>query len=214
MEPPGTEVSTAHGEEGTSLIRTGPEAEFLREWLQRPARLGRYALLCLGGVVLGAGVALFLTNGSILGVAFALFGGVLLALGAVQHVLLRHELTHWPLDALLFEDGIELVLSNGEIRASTWSDPNFSIALVSRRAPAPANREYLLIWMSEGKIPSVELSEAGFDALLQEATARRLDIDERRRGRGDVPSRWIWVKGGLGSTTLSLEAPTEGETPS
>ena len=150
-----------------------------------------------------------------LGVAFALFGAVLLGLGAVQHLLLRRELANWPLDALLFEDGIELVLSNGEIRGLHWADPAFSLALVSRKAPAPAHREYLLVWTNEGKIPSVELSEDGFEALLREASARRLLIEERRRGRGEAPARWILVTAGSGTGTLSLDRPAEPtETPS
>lgn len=203
------------GEPGTSLIRTGAEAEFLRRWLERPARAGRYALIGLGGTVVAAGVAVYLTNGSVLGIAFALFGAVLLVLGAVQHLLLHRELANWPLDALLFEDGIELVLSNGEIRGLHWADPAFSLALVSRKAPAPAHREYLLVWTNEGKIPSVELSEAGFDALLREASARRLLIEERRRGRGEAPARWILVTAGGGTGALSLDRPAEPtETPS
>jgi hypothetical protein len=209
MAAPGTPAMTSDGEPGTSLIRSGDEATLLRHRLERPARAGRYALLFLGGVVLAAGVALYVTDGSILGVAFALFGAVLLALGAIQHVLLRRELRLWPLDALLFEDGIELVLSNGEIRGLTWTDPEFALALVARRAPAPAKREYLLVWLSEGKLPSVELSEDGFEAVLREATARRLLVSEHRRGAGDAASRWIEVKAGFSPPPLSLESPAE-----
>ncbi len=215
MEAPESGDTGSAGEPGTSLIRTGAEAEFLRRWLERPARAGRYALIGLGGTVVAAGVAVYLTNGSVLGIAFALFGAVLLGLGAVQHVLLRRELANWPLDALLFEDGIELVLSNGEIRGLPWADPTFSLALVSRKAPAPAHREFLLVWTNEGKIPSVELSEEGFEAVLREASARRLLIEERRRGRGDAPARWILVTAGGGSAALSLDRPAEPtETPS
>lgn len=201
MDPSGT--GDAHAPEaGTSLIRTGTEADELQRRLERPARMGRYLLLLLGAIVLGAGLAVFLTNGSLLGIAFALFGAVLLVLGVVQHLLLRRELAHWPKEALLHEDGIELVLRNGEVRVLGWSDPEFAMALVARRAKPPVNREWLLLWIADTKVPSVELSEEGFDAVMREAEAHRLVVNERRRGKGDAESRWIEVRA-YGSPTAA-----------
>jgi hypothetical protein len=200
----------ADAEVGTSLVRTGPEVAALRRALERPARAGRYMLLLLGAIALGAGVAVYLTNTTVLGLAFAAFGVVLLALGGVQHFLLRRDLRNWPQDALLFEEGIEIVLANGEIRVLPWTDPKFSLALVSRKAPAPANREFLLVWLAEGKIPSIEISEEGFDAVIREVAARRLIVQERRRGKGEAAGRWIAVSAGFASQPLQLDgAPDE-----
>ncbi len=180
-----------------SLVRIGDDADQLRKRLERPARLGRYVLGVPGVVTAAAGIALWLIDHSIVGIAFAAFGGVLIVLGVAQHILLRRELAHWPMDALLFDEGIELTLTNGEVRGVMWSDPQLSIVLVNRRAPAPAGREFLLVWMMDSRIPLIELSAEGFDRLMRVAATQRLDVNERRRGHGDKAARWIEIRPGV-----------------
>ncbi len=184
-----TEHSSIEGhpevpEGAVQLVRQGPEAQFLRERLERPGRLGRYLFLGLGAVTASAGIAAYLTHALLIGLALGAFGGVLLALGLVQHVLLRRDDRHWPVEAYLWKEGLELILQNGEVRGANWSDPDFGLTLLSRPAPSPADREFLLVWMMDARIPSVEVSEEGFLLVRQEAEAQKLLIAERRRGKG------------------------------
>jgi len=83
---------------------------------------------------------------------------------------------------LLWNEGVELVLPNGEVRGATWSDSDLALELVSRRAPLPAKREYLLLWLPDSKIPPVQLSEDGYDRLAKVAADGGLHISQSRRG--------------------------------
>jgi hypothetical protein len=150
--------------------------------MERPARLGRYVLTLLGAVSAGAGIAFWATTGSVVGLALGAFGGVLIVLGAVQHLLYRRDQTHWPEEVLLWDEGIELVLPNGEICGASWSDPDLGLQLVARRAPPPAQREYLLFWLSDSRIPPVELSAEGFDRVTEAAQQRGLRVSHTRHG--------------------------------
>jgi hypothetical protein len=190
--------------EGISLVREDAAAASLRRRLERPARLGLYVLATPGAVTAAAGTALWLSSSSLLGVALATFGGVLVALGIAQLYLLRRDLEHWPDGALLWEEGVELVLHNGEVRGASWTDPDLALNLVARRAPLPADREYLLLWMSEGRIPSVELSEEGFARLRQAAVTHELTVTEHRRGRVSDGTQWIEIRS---SMAAQLAAP-------
>ncbi|MCI4339596.1 MAG: hypothetical protein L3J68_04615 [Thermoplasmata archaeon] len=180
-------------EGGVSLIRDDEATALLRRRLERPARLGLYVLALPGAVAEAAGIALFLTSPSLLGVAVALFGGVLIVLGVVQFLLLQSDLAHWPDRVFLWEGGIELVLHNGEVRGVAWTDPDLALGLVARRAPPPAGREFLLVWMSEGRIPSIELSAEGFTRLRKAAEDHRLAVTEQRRGRASDGAQWIEI---------------------
>lgn len=196
-------------ERGISLVRTGDEATFLRHRLERPARFGRYVLAVLGAIAAAAGVALWISTGSALGLALGLFGGVLIVLGVVQHLLLRRDLNHWPTDALLWDDGLELVLYNGEVRGASWTDPDIGLHLVARRAPAPAQREYLLVWLMESSIPPVELSAEGFDRVTRAAVDRGLKISQTRKGsRKDAP-QLIDIRQGAAAAAAALAKSVE-----
>lgn len=176
----------APAEEGASIARSGPEADFLRQRMERPARVGRYVLTLLGAVTASAGVAFRIESGSIAGLAIGAFGAVLLVLGIVQHYLHKRDLNHWPSDVILWHEGVELVLPNGEVRGATWSDSDLALELVSRRAPDPAKREFLLLWLPDPKIPPIQLSEEGYTMLAKTAADGGLSISPRRRGsRGD-----------------------------
>lgn len=169
-------------EGGVSLVRPGEEGALLRHRLERPARVGRVVLCFLGVVTAAAGIADWITTRLDVGIALAAFGGVLLALGVVQHLLYQQDLRHWPTDVVLWGEGIELVLSNGEVRGMMWSDPDIALQLVARRAPAPAEREYLLLWLPDSKIPAVELSSDGYDRIARIAADAHLQISMTRRG--------------------------------
>ncbi|MGA8710928.1 MAG: hypothetical protein WB786_06840 [Thermoplasmata archaeon] len=200
-------------EEGKSLVRTGEEAAALRRRSERPGRLGRYLLIGLGMTTAGAGAALWFTDGSLLGAALTFFGAVLLALGIVQHLLLRRDRSYWPDDALLWPQGLELVLHNGEVRGLSWSDPKLALDLVSRPAPPPTEQEFLLIWMPDSKIPAIEITSEGFEHLHTAAVDRRLVVTERRsRGRG-TRTRWVEIRQGA-TSTFGSDTVTGGGVPS
>lgn len=180
--------------DASSILRTGPGADLLRRRMERPARFGRVILPLLGVVTASAGVAMRIVTGASLGVALGAFGVVLIVLGAVQHLLYRRDQTHWPDQAFLWDDGVELVLHNGEVRGASWSDPDLALHLVARRAPSPADREYLLIWLMESSIPPVELSPEGFDHLRRMAVNRGLQMTEVRRGSKATSTQLVEIR--------------------
>jgi len=210
--PSTADSGAATGEEkGVSLVRKDEGATFLRRRIERPALLGQYILETLGAVTAGAGVALWLTDRSSLGLAMGAFGAVLVALGVVQFLILRRDRAHWPDEVVLWEGGVELMLHNGDVRGASWTDPDLALNLISRRAPATADREYLLVWMSEGKIPSAELSADGFERLRRAAESEHLLVTEPRPSRHADGPKWIEIRPGaagrpMGPTAASGEA--------
>jgi hypothetical protein len=181
-------------ETGFSLLRDDEAAHLLRRRHERPIRVGAYTLALLGSVTAAAGVALGLTAPTLLGVALPIFGLTLVAVGIAQFLLLRRDLAHWPDRALLLDGGVELVLHNGEVRGVSWTEADLALDLVARRAPPPADREFLLVWMTEGRIPSVELSAAGFARLRQAAESRRLGVTVHRKGRDPDGTQRIEIR--------------------
>ncbi len=145
--------------------------------------MGLYVLSILGMATAAIGAVLWFLSPSSLALGLAGLGGLLMVLGYVQYRLYRRDLTHWPDQAILWDGGIELVLHNGEVRGVSWSEPDLALDLVARKAPPPAGREFLLVWMSEGKIPSVELTEDGFEKVQRAAVAHELTVLQRRHGR-------------------------------
>jgi len=183
-----------NNEGGVSIVRTGEEAEMLRRRTDGPARIGRYFLGLLGAVTFSAGIADWIFAGSKIGLALGLFGSLLIILAVVQRYLYQRDRAHWPEQAILWKDGIELVLNNGEVRGTTWSDPDLAIDLVDRRAPPPAGREYLLIWMADSKIPPVQLSPEGFEQVNRATAGRPLRVTENRRGSRTEATRVIEIR--------------------
>ncbi len=196
----------------TSILRDGPEADQLRDRMERPARAGRVILALLGVVTASAGTAMWVTTKSGVGIALAGFGGVLLLLGVVQHLLYRRDQAHWPDQAHLWSDGLELVLRNGEVRGASWSDPDFSIELIARRAPSPAEREYVMIWLMDPKIPPVELSAKGFERVRQSAATYGLDLSQNRRGSRADSTQMIHIHPTTAATAAARAEATR--TPS
>jgi hypothetical protein len=193
VSPPSDDGSPVE-ENGAPVLLEDPAALVLRKRQERTARFGGYAFTTLGAITASAGTALWFTVPTPLGIALAVFGGVLVALGLVQFRLLQRDREHWPDRAILWEGGVELVLHNGEVRGVAWTDPDLALTLVARRAPLPVGREYLLVWIADGKVPSVELSATGFAALRRAAEDRRLAVTEQRRGREPNGTRWIEIR--------------------
>ncbi len=169
----------------------------LRHRLERPARLGRTILAVIGVVTASAGIADLITTRSPVGIAIAVFGFALLALGVAQHLLYQRDLKHWPTDVLMWDEGIELVLANGEVRGVMWSDSDIALQLVSRKAPKPAEREFLLLWLQDSKIPAVELSPEGYDRLTKTAADAGLQFTIVRRGHRTKGTQLIQIRPAL-----------------
>lgn len=200
-------------EDAYSILRGGPEADFLRLRMERPARFGRVILPFLGVVTASAGLTMRIATGSSLGFALGAFGIVLIVLGVVQHLLYRRDQAHWPDQAFLWEDGLELVLRNGEVRGASWSDPDLALHLIARRAPAPANREYLLIWLMESSIPPVELSAEGFDRLRKMAANHGLESTQVQRGRRADSTQLIEIHPSSAAAAAAMAKPAEASGP-
>ena len=202
MEPTAPVPPTPEDSEGgVPIVRTGPDAELLRHRIERVARFGGYTLGLLGAVTASAGGALWITTRSLVSVALGLFGGVLIFLGVVQYLLYQRDRAHWPDQAILWNDGVELVLHNGEVRGATWADSDLAMDLVDRRAPSPADREYLLVWMMDSKIPPVELSAEGFARLTQATVDRHLHVIESRRGSHSDATKLVVIRQGSSERT-------------
>jgi hypothetical protein len=180
--------------EGFSLLRSDASAAVLRQRLERPSRLGMTFFLLLGGVVAAAGLLLFISSRQLIDLPIALFGIILMVLGGAQFFLLKRDREHWPDKAFLWDGGVELMLHNGDVRGLSWTDPDLSFGLVSRPARAPVNREFLLIWMRDKNVPTIEISEEGFLRLRQIAEDRRLNVTENRKGRDKKLWQWIEIK--------------------
>ncbi len=176
--------------------------------MERPPRIGRLLFGVLGAITAAAGVAEWVTNMSVIGLALSAFGAVLIVLAVVQNNLLRRDFQHWPDQVVLREDGVEMFLHNGEVRGATWSDPDLALHLVERRAPPPASREYLLVWLMDSKIPPVELSAEGFDHLNRAFVNRSLRIHESRRGSRPDATRLIEIRQGSGGDTEDARQPS------
>jgi hypothetical protein len=219
VDPASYEESPGSTEgEGFSLLRTDASASVLRQRLERPSRLGMIFFLLLGAVVAATGLFLFASSRTLIDLPIALFGGILMVLGGAQYFLLKRDREHWPDKAFLWEGGIELMLHNGDVRGLSWSDPDLTFGLVSRPARAPVNREFLLLWIRDKNVPTIEISEEGFLRIRQTAEERRLNITENRRGRESKLWQWIEIRPyqlGQGSSAKpeGSEAPVDLSAP-
>ena len=199
-------------EDGISIAREGAAAEALYARMERPARLGRIAMGVLGAVTTAAGIAAWAIHDRLVGLALAAFGGVLIVLALIQHILLRRDDRHWATEVVLRTDGVEIFLRNGDGRGMSWTDSDFALNLVSRAAPAPENREYLLVWMPDPRIPSIELSAEGYDLLKQAVENQRLLVSPHRRGRKESATVWTEIRQG-GPGSFGSPAPSSKTLP-
>ena len=198
--------------EGFSLLRSDASAAVLRQRLERPSRLGMIFFLMLGAIVASAGLFLYLSNRDVINLPIALFGAILIVLGAAQYFLLKRDREHWPDHALLWDGGVELMLHNGDVRGLSWTDHDLAFGLVTRPARPPVDREFLLIWLRDKNVPTIELSEEGFRRLRQVAEDRRMNVQENRKGRDARLTQWLTIQPyRLGSD--DVKKPDSGEKP-
>jgi len=167
----------------------------------------------IGGVTAAAGIAIWATSRTPLAEAIAGFGGVLLALGVAQHFLYRRDQAHWPEQAHLWADGVELVLHNGEARGASWSDPDFSLHLIARRARPPIGREFVMIWLMDSKVPPLELSPEGFERLRRAAADHGLDLIQSRRGSRSDATQFIHIRPSSAATAAAGAKAAEATGP-
>jgi hypothetical protein len=177
-EAGGPAASPSEG--GVPLLRSDAESEGYRRQAELPSRLGRFVLIGLGGVIVGAGSGIWFAHPSAVADALLVLGALLIALGYVQHRLLLRDRDHWPKQAFLWEEGVELVLANGEIRAAPWSDPRFVLDLYARPVGRDAPDELLLAWKMDPKVPMTLITQEGFDRLRETAVVRGLEFSEYR----------------------------------
>jgi len=175
---------------GVPLLAPPTEAEAHRRRRERPAEIGRFLLIGLGAICASAALAFWLTSHAALVAAPLLaFGLLLVALGLTLHFVLQRDRDRWPEAAHAWEEGIELLLHDGELRAASWSDPKLALDLFVHQRPGPASDERLLVWRMDSAVPPCDLSEGGFNHLLRVVVTHDLRLTEFRRGRGSREAR-------------------------
>jgi hypothetical protein len=183
-------------EHGVSLLRPVEEAAALRRRRERPAKIGRYLLILLGGICAGAGAALWATTSvALIGVAMLGFGLLLIALGATLHLVLLRDRYRWPEAAHAWDEGLELLLHDGELRAASWTDPELALDIFVRPQRRTSDEERLLVWRMESGIPPCDLSQDGLDRLLQVVAVHDLRLAEYRRGGAPRAARAYEIRG-------------------
>ncbi len=179
VPPPGV----AAEESGLSILRSDAFADRLHHGMARPTQLGRYLLVGLGAVAVGAGVGLFFGHQVDVALAILLLGAILVVGGILQYRSFQRSQAHWPVKILLHEDGIELLLDNGEIRAAEWSDPKLDLEVHSRPSKRAGGFEVTLLWRMDRRIPPCPLTPEGFEHLRSEVEGRKLKLQEFHQGR-------------------------------
>lgn len=172
-------------ERGFSLLKPPEEVAALRHRRERPAELGRYPLLLLGSVGAGAGAAFWLSSKlkvSVVGLALVAFGLTLIALGAALHLVLLRDRDRWPERAHAWDEGIELVLHDQEVKGALWTDPKLALDLFVHRSRDSEDEVRLLYWKMDPGVPPCDLSQAGFDRLMRIVASRDLHLSEYRSG--------------------------------
>ncbi len=165
-------------EEGLSLLPPEAEVTAYRSRAELPYRLGRFVLAGLGGILVVAGAGLYLRYAFSPYLGLLVFGVIVAALGLAQHVLLRRDRVRWPGQASLWGDGLELVLSTGEVLAVPWSDPKFVLDLYARPMPRGAPDEIVLVWKMDSAVPVFPITHTGFQRIRQSALAHGLEFAE------------------------------------
>ena len=178
MDP---EAATATGsplEAGYALLPSGSHVEEYRRRVELPSRVGRYVLAVLGALTVGAGVGIWLAHPGPVPDALLVFGLLLLLLGYVQHRMLLRDRSHWPVEGHLWEEGLELVLANGEIRATPWNEPKFVLDLYARPIKGGPDDEFLLVWKMDSKVPMCPITAEAFHRIRERAVSHGLEFSE------------------------------------
>lgn len=185
--PPTDVVAEEHG---ISLIHSPAESAALRRQRERPAAIGRYPMLLLGAVCSGSAAALWFTlHHSPVAMALLAFGFVLIALGGTLHLFLLRDRERWPEQAHAWDEGIEILLHDGEVKATLWTDPKLALDVFVRSRKAGQDDERLLHWRMDPAVPPCDLTKEGFDRLMQAVSSHDLKLAEYRAGRKGRESR-------------------------
>lgn len=168
-----------------SLLKPAEEVAAQRRRRERPAEIGRYPLIMLGGVCAAAGAALWLTSRvhlSPVGIMLLAFGLTLIALGSALHLFLLRDRDRWPESAHAWDDGIEIILHDQEVKAALWTDPKLALDLFVHRPRNAPDDARILYWKMDPAVPPCDLSQAGFDHLMRIVATRDLRLSEYRSG--------------------------------
>jgi len=202
------EAGDAPDEHGVSLIHPLAESEALRRRRERPAEIGRYPLILLGAVCSASAVALWLTVHASPVTAMLLgFGLLLIALGGTLHLILLRDRDRWPEQAHAWEEGIEILLHNGELKAALWNDPKFALDIFVRSQKGARDDERVLYWKMESTVPPCDLTKEGFDRLMDVVRARDLHMAEYRAGRKGREMRAYEIRARTHRLQLERMAP-------
>ena len=207
MEPTDSPGRSSPEATGVVLTRSDGHIDEQRRRSERIARASRLALVMCGVVAVAAATALWLLHPSALAIVVIIFGLVLLSIGLTQHLLLQIERARWPDQAMLWSDGVELVLHNGEVRAVEWGDPRLAFDLFRRPLRGESTGEAFLEWKMGGYVPPCPLTEAGFEQLQAAAVAHGLGMAEFRHGRRGNEIRIFEVRPARRVNTLSAPSP-------
>ena len=208
-EPAATDPNDAPDEHGASLLVPPEVAGARRRGRERPADIGRYLLLGLGGTCTASASALWVTSvhaplralahpdhlTALLALAVLAFGLTLLALGGALHFFLLRNRDRWPEQAHAWDEGIEVLLHDGELRGALWSDPKLALDVFVRPLRRAEGDESLLVWRMDSAIPPCDLSEQGLARLLAIVAAHKLRLAEFRRGRRAREPRVYEIRG-------------------
>ena len=177
-------------ESGVSLIHSPAESEALRRERERSAVIGRYPLVVLGAVCSASAIALWLTSHvSPVDLALLAFGLVLIACGASLHLVLLRDRGRWPETAHAWEQGIEILLHDGEVKAALWADPKLALDVFVRTRKDGRDDERLLHWRMDPAVPPCDLTREGFDRLMEAVSSHNLKLAEYRAGGKGRESR-------------------------
>ena len=141
-------------------------------------------MVVFGAVCAGSAAGLwFLQHLSFLAVALLAFGMVLVALGATLHLVLLRDRDRWPEEAYAWEEGIELLLHDGDLKAALWSDPKLALDVFVQQRRGSPEPERQLYWRMDRAVPPCDLTREGFDRLMEIVASRDLGLREFRSGR-------------------------------
>ena len=182
--PESAPTPSPEDDRGVSLIHPPAQSAAIRRRRERPAELGRYPLLVLGAVCASSAFALRLDDRtSMVALALLGFGLILVALGATLHMVLVRDRDRWPEEAHAWEEGIEILLHDGELRAALWADPRFALDVFVQERKGGLDDERLLYWRMDRAIPPCDLTKEGFDRLMDVVRSHDLKMAEFRVGR-------------------------------
>lgn len=209
MDPEIRPPAASSDDPGVALLGSPDQLEKFRQRTELPSRIGRYVLIGLGALGIGAGSGIWLAYPSPTADGLLVFGLLLVILGFVQHRLLLRARDHWPVQAILWAEGLELVLSNGEIRAAPWSDPKFVLDVYARPVRHSGTDEYLMAWKMDSRVPLCPITEDGFDRVRQAAVEHELEFTEYRADNRRRTLRGYEIRP---SPPRSTPPPLAGET--